>query len=62
LHVADWLVAEMGFGFLPFDHPAWLDSVRATPSVLSEHNVGRTPGKDAGASIGASWSLPDGTR
>jgi HD-like signal output (HDOD) protein len=39
LHVADWLVAEMGFGFVPFDHPAWPDKRAGDTFGLSEHNL-----------------------
>ena len=39
LHVADWLVAEMGFGFVPFDHPEWPDKRAADTFGLSDHNL-----------------------
>jgi HD-like signal output (HDOD) protein len=39
LHVADWIVAEMGFGFVPFDHPAWPDKRASDTFGLSEHNL-----------------------
>jgi HD-like signal output (HDOD) protein len=39
LHVADWLVAEMGFGFVPFDHPPWPDKRAGDTFGLSEHNL-----------------------
>ena len=37
--MADWLVAEMGFGFVPFDHPAWPDKRAGDTFGLSEHNL-----------------------
>ncbi len=39
LHVADWLVAEMRFGFVPFDHPEWPEKRAADTFGLSEHNL-----------------------
>jgi HD-like signal output (HDOD) protein len=40
LHVADWLVAEMRYGFVPFDHTGWPDKRAADTFGLSEHNLG----------------------
>jgi HD-like signal output (HDOD) protein len=39
LHVADWLVAQMGYGLVPFDHPPWPDKRAADTFGLSEHNL-----------------------
>jgi HD-like signal output (HDOD) protein len=39
LHVADWLAADMGLGFVPFDHPSWPVKRAADTFGLSPHNL-----------------------
>ena len=59
LHVADWLVAEMGFGFVPFDHPHGRTSVQPTRSGSPSTTSPSSRTRCARASISGSSSLPD---